>query len=205
VIRMHPAEASVLGQAVRTLFVSTRSLVRAVYTEQATSGFCLLIRLVEIKMPGTKKDLPGFSEFVRRVLKLKGLTQKDVQRISRGRITDGYVASITVGRATNLSVAKIQALADGLGVDVDTLFQVACGVSDDKIRRTYTDDSLMILETVQKAVTSPDVSEILREAVRMSPEERRVLLKSMKRASKPKSIRKTKSTRKTRQPRNQAS
>lgn len=147
-------------------------------------------------MPRTKKDLPGLSEFVRRVLKLKGLTQKDVQRISRGRITDGYVASITVGRATNLSVGKLRALADGLGVDVDTLFQVACGVPDDRLRRTYTDDGLKVLETVQKAVTSPDVSEILREAVRMSPEERSLLLKSMKQASKSKSARKPKRPRK---------
>ncbi|MEK6302861.1 MAG: helix-turn-helix domain-containing protein [Acidobacteriota bacterium] len=149
-------------------------------------------------MADTKKDLPRFSEFVRRVLKLKGLTQKDVQRISRGRITDGYIASITVGRATNLSVAKIKALADGLGVDVDTLFQVACGVPEDKVRRTYTDDALTILETVQKVVTSPDVSEILKEAVRMSPKERSLLLKSMKQATT------SKSTRTTKRPRKQA-
>jgi transcriptional regulator with XRE-family HTH domain len=147
-------------------------------------------------MPRTKKGLPVLSEFVRRVLKLKGLTQKDVQRISRGRITDGYVASITVGRASNLSVAKLSALADGLGVDVDTLFQIASGVPSDKIRRTHTDDALTVLETVHKAVTSPDVCEILNEAVRMSPEERIQLLKSMKQLSKSKSTPKAKRPRK---------
>ena len=60
-------------------------------------------------------------------MKLKGLTQKDVQRMSGGRITDGYVASITTGRAKNLSVDKLKALADGLGVDVDALFEEGDG------------------------------------------------------------------------------
>jgi len=39
----------------------------------------------------------------------------------------------------------------------------------------------MILETVQKAVMSPDVTEILEEVVRMRTEERSALLKSIKR------------------------
>src|SRR6185295_2091384 len=140
----------------------------------------------------TRHDLPGLSEFVRRVMKSKGLTQKDVQRLSGGRITDGYVASINVGRATNLAVEKIRALADGLGVDADTLFHVACGVPDGKLEKTYSGDALMILETVQKAVPSQDVGEILNEAVRMSPEQRRLLLKSIKTADNSKSKRGTK-------------
>ena len=121
------------------------------------------------------------SEYVRRVMKLKGLTQNDVERMSGGRITDGYVASITTDRATNLSVEKLVALADGLGVDIDELFHVARGLPEDERKTTYTADALKILEIVQMAVVSPDVTEILTEAVRMSPEQRRLLLKSMKR------------------------
>jgi transcriptional regulator with XRE-family HTH domain len=132
-------------------------------------------------MPNTKKD--GLDEYVKRVMKLKGLTQKDVQRLAGGRITDGYVASITTGRARNLSVDKIAALAEGLGVDTDELFHVACGttVELDESRNRPALDPLMILETVQKAVASPDVIEILDRVVRLSPEERRVFLKSLKR------------------------
>jgi transcriptional regulator with XRE-family HTH domain len=123
-------------------------------------------------------------EYVRRVMKLKGLTQKDVQRMSGGRITDGYVASITIGRASNLSVEKIKALADGLGVDVDELFHIACGVPETDTRRI---DPLMILETLQRAVTSPDVSQILHEVVAMSPQERADLLRYIKRLGSTKS------------------
>jgi transcriptional regulator with XRE-family HTH domain len=114
-------------------------------------------------------------------MKLKGLTQNDVERMSGGRITDGYVASITTDRATNLSVEKLVALAAGLGVDVDELFHVARGLPEDEPKTSYSTDALKILEVVQKAVVSPDVTEILDEAVRMSPEQRRMLLKSMKR------------------------
>ena len=79
---------------------------------------------------------------------------------------------------------KIAALAEGLGVDRDELFQVACGTTEELNERRkdgHAVDPLTILETVQKAVASPDVTEILDRVVRLSPEERRVLLKSLKR------------------------
>lgn len=133
-------------------------------------------------MGSAKKN--GLDEYVKRVMKLKGLTQKDVQRLAGGRITDGYVASITTGRARNLSVDKIAALAEGLGVDTDELFHVACGTTeelDESRKNSRAVDPLMILETVQKAVANPDVTEILDRVVRLSTEERRVFLTSLKR------------------------
>ncbi|MFY9555147.1 MAG: helix-turn-helix transcriptional regulator [Blastocatellia bacterium] len=132
-------------------------------------------------MPTARRDL---GEYVKRVMKLKSLTQKDVQRSAGGRITDGYVASITTGRAKNLSVDKLMALADGLGVDAYELFQVASGLPehlDARSRSSRAPDPLMILETVQKAVMSPDVTEILHEVVRLSPDERASLLGFIKR------------------------
>jgi transcriptional regulator with XRE-family HTH domain len=119
----------------------------------------------------------GLGEYVKRVMKLKGLTQKDVQRMSGQRITDGYVASITTGRASNLSVDKLVALADGLGVDANDLFHVACGQPLDVAGKGRNGtDSLKILETVQKIVLSPEITEILHEVVRLSPAERADLL-----------------------------
>lgn len=132
-------------------------------------------------MAGAKQQL---GEYVKWVMKLKGLTQKDVQRLSGAKITDGYVASITTGRADNLSVEKLMALADGLGVDLDDLFHVASGRPDKleqgKKARLAT-DPLVILDIVQKVVASPDVTEILNEVVRLSSEERASLLGFIKR------------------------
>lgn len=127
-------------------------------------------------MPRAKNDL---GEYVKRVMKLKGLTQKDVQRLSGGKITDGYVASIAIGRASNPSVDKVKALADGLGVDVNELFHVACGRLHEAkggASRSPAPDPLILLDTVRKAVGNPDVIRILREVVRLSPQERGSLL-----------------------------
>ena len=138
-------------------------------------------------MAGAKR----LGEYVKWVMKLKGLTQKDVQRLSGRKITDGYVASITTGRAGNLSVEKLRALADGLGVDLDDLFHVASGIPeklDDGKKGAGAIDPLVILDTVQKAVASPDVTEILHEVVRLSADERATLLGFIK------SLRSTKRT-----------
>jgi transcriptional regulator with XRE-family HTH domain len=144
-------------------------------------------------MANPRNDL---SEYVKRVMKLKGLTQKDVQQMSGWKITDGYVASITTARATNLSVDKLLALADGLGVDYDELFHVASGVGkayDGKIRSAP--DPLVILETVQQVVMSPVVTQILHEVVKLSNEEKAALLEHVRKlaTTKRKSRRSTKS------------
>lgn len=123
----------------------------------------------------------GLREYLDLVMKLKRLTPKDVQRMSGGRIKDSYLASITTEGATYLSVEKLVALADALGVDVDELFRVARGPRKDERTSSYSADALKILEAVQEAAASPEVTEILSEAVRMRPEQRRRLLKSMKR------------------------
>jgi transcriptional regulator with XRE-family HTH domain len=140
----------------------------------------------------SERDL---SKYVRRVMKLKGLTHKDVQRLSGGRITDAYVASISIGRAGNPSAEKLKALADGLGVDPDLLFHLACGMPDglgDNRKASPAAELMIILETVQKAVAVPDIIDILNELLRLSPKERGTFLKSLKRvaAAKPRSRRK---------------
>lgn len=123
------------------------------------------------------------SEYVRRVMKAKGLTQKDVQRLSGGKITDGYVASISIGRAKNPSAGKLQALGDGLGVDPDVLFHLACGTPEpiaEGHKISPAAELLMIMETVHKAIVIPEVVEILNELIRLAPEERAKLLRSLK-------------------------
>lgn len=129
--------------------------------------------------------MPGreLSEYVKRVMKAKGLTQKDVQRLSGGKITDGYVASISIGRASNPSAEKLKALGDGLGVHPDVLFHLACGMPEaiaEGHKFSPAAEMLMIMETVQKAIVIPEVVEILNELIRLSPEERAGLLRSLK-------------------------
>ena len=56
-----------------------------------------------------KSDKGDLSRYVRRVIMQKGLTQRDVELRSEGKITDGYVADILRGAAKNPSVEKIKA------------------------------------------------------------------------------------------------
>lgn len=56
------------------------------------------------------------SEFIRQQLQKSGLSQHDVERRSGGRITNSYLSKLLSGAASNLTVEKLKALADGLGV-----------------------------------------------------------------------------------------
>jgi transcriptional regulator with XRE-family HTH domain len=122
-------------------------------------------------------------DYVRRITKLKGLTNRDVQRLSGCKITDSYVASIKIGRAHNLSAEKLAALAEGLGVDRDELFHVACGAPESIIesQKNKPADLALILEIMQKAVLVPELPEILNEFLCFSSDERESFLKYFKR------------------------
>ena len=81
------------------------------------------------------------SAFVRRLILEKGLTHAGVAARSRNLITDGYVRDLISEKTTNPSVAKLKALARGLGVSEDEIFDVARGI-DPKMRGQYGDPFL---------------------------------------------------------------
>lgn len=71
----------------------------------------------------------GLDQYVRRVLKEKGLTVADVQRRAGGEISKGYVCDISNGKVRSLTVHKLKALARGLGVLEEEIFAVARGAA----------------------------------------------------------------------------
>lgn len=72
-----------------------------------------------------KTDKETLAQYVTRIIEEKELTHQEVRRLARGKITDGYVRGIMTGKATNVSVDKLKALACGLGVSEDEIFRVA--------------------------------------------------------------------------------
>lgn len=72
-------------------------------------------------------------DYVKRVRTAQGLSTTDVQNNSRAGgaqgISDAYITRIENGYVTNVSPAKLRALAKGLGVSEEELFAVARGVS----------------------------------------------------------------------------
>lgn len=67
------------------------------------------------------------AEFVQRTRNEKGFSLTDVQRQSGGQITDAYVSRIENGHILNVSPKKLQALAKGLQVPEDEIFNIARG------------------------------------------------------------------------------
>ena len=68
-------------------------------------------------------------KYVRRILKEKGLSLSDVERRSGGGISDSYICGIINGTVGSLTIIKLKALAQGLGIGEDELFAVARGVT----------------------------------------------------------------------------
>jgi transcriptional regulator with XRE-family HTH domain len=117
------------------------------------------------------------------MLKQKRLSRRDVQVMSGWKITDAYVGSIINGRARNLSVEKLQALARGLGVDEDEIFRVARGAADSGPVDNRTGDpwhSVMFLRLMERIISDPDINQILDIVADLSEEDRAIVLKIAK-------------------------
>ena len=69
--------------------------------------------------------MENLAEYVKRIMRERQLRAVDVQRTSDGRITDSYVASIIKGKSKNLTIGKLKALAEGLGVDEGEVIRAA--------------------------------------------------------------------------------
>ena len=122
------------------------------------------------------------SRYVRRVMREKRLKQREIERRSGGKITDGYVADILCGRAKNPSVEKLSALASGLGVDPYELFAVACDSLEHESGERYKrdlPDITSFLEMMREVGENPDLIRIMEQALRLTPQERMVILHSM--------------------------
>jgi transcriptional regulator with XRE-family HTH domain len=123
-------------------------------------------------------------QYVKRTLKLKRLSLRDVQRRSGGDITQGYVGAIIKGTNSNLTVDKLKALARGLGVDEDEIFLVARsaqGQSEARARLSDQAQALSILELLQKTVSDVEMLEILSLLAQLSPTSRGAVFKVVKR------------------------
>ena len=78
-------------------------------------------------MPKPNPEAANLADYVRRIMLDKGLNAQDVERRSNKRITRGYVSKILSGAQKNLSVEKLEALADGLGQPLIEILWVASG------------------------------------------------------------------------------
>lgn len=110
--------------------------------------------------------LESLESFVRRVMREKNLKPGDVQRRSKGRVSDSYIGNILSGQARNLTVEKLKALAVGLGVDEEELFSVVRGskkpIDDEGFR-----ESLYFMLYEKSKTASVDKKKLIDSVLRM--------------------------------------
>lgn len=127
-----------------------------------------------------RDDDETLAEYVARIISEKNLKHHEVKDISGGEITDGYVRGIMSGKARNLSVDKLKALAQGLGVSEDEIFRVARGLPFDGEQRDPQSDYRVIVNLMAASLKNRTLTELLAEAARLSLESQEEAVKLLR-------------------------
>jgi transcriptional regulator with XRE-family HTH domain len=115
------------------------------------------------------------SEFLKRVMKQKGLTLRDVEGKCGKKITNSYISRVINGKGKNLTLETIVALASGFGVDPHDIFAAAYGKPPQSVQA----DPLMLIDMLQKLAEDPLLVKVVREWTRLSAEEQSAMLRAM--------------------------
>jgi len=65
--------------------------------------------------------------YIREVMEKKGLSEWQIEKRAKGKIKDSYVKDILSSKTKSISVEKLNALAEGLGIEGIDLYRVASG------------------------------------------------------------------------------
>ena len=112
--------------------------------------------------------------YLRQLIHTRELTAVGIEERSGGRITDGYVADILSGKTKRPSAQKLQALADGLGVDGAELYKITVGYKPvaaapgDPANRW---SSLRLLSAMDQIVHSPELTDIVQKLLTLEADE----------------------------------
>lgn len=122
------------------------------------------------------------ARYVARVIQEKDLKHHEVKKMSGGGITDGYVRGILTGKATNLSVQKLKALARGLGVSEDEIFRVARGLplEGEGSPQEQPVSYRVIVNLMSASLKNRTLTELLSEAGRLSMESQEEAVRLLK-------------------------
>lgn len=118
-----------------------------------------------------------FSEYVRRVMKQKGLKAVDVERNSERTIDRSHVSKFLSGAETNPSAKAMVALAKGLNVDPHEVFTAVTGCAPNENASSGL-DILELLSLIERIAADPHLVEALRGLVSL-PEKGRVAFLNM--------------------------
>src|ERR1044072_2564240 len=113
------------------------------------------------------KSTETLSEYVKRIMRQKKLSVRDIKRRADNKIAESYISRIINDKVRNLSVDKIASLAEGLGEDIHDVF---AGASGKKPKVTSGIAPLHLLDLMQRALRQPESLEVLQRWLHISPE-----------------------------------
>src|ERR1044072_1010215 len=113
-------------------------------------------------------------EYVKRIMRQKNLTLRDIEENSDGEISNSYISKILNGRVENPTADKILALARGLQVDPHEVFAAISGKEQDGI------NPMVFADVVQRLAGDPSLVEAVQELLKMPTKERAIMIHSLR-------------------------
>lgn len=121
----------------------------------------------------------GFDEYVRRVMKQKGLKAVDVERNSGNKIDRSHVSKFMRGVETNPSANAMMALAAGLGVNGHEVFTAVTGCVPEDGKPPLA-DVLEFLALAEKVAADPELVNAMQGMVSLSRRGRGAVMKMLR-------------------------
>jgi transcriptional regulator with XRE-family HTH domain len=118
--------------------------------------------------------------YVRAVMEQKGLSEWQVEKRAKGKIKDSYVKDILSGKTKSISVEKLNALAEGLGVDGIELYRAASGEAVVSAGAEDPWPSGLLFKAIDKIIHDPDFGEIVRTLLRSKAPRLKAIRKQLK-------------------------
>lgn len=107
-------------------------------------------------------------KLINRVTKEKGLSILQVEKRSGNKIKDSFIFDILKGKTKTLSVEKVHALAEGLGISAIDVFKAASGQAVEfEYEDAWTPKS--ILRTMDAVLDDSELTDILKRLVNANP------------------------------------
>ena len=118
--------------------------------------------------------MDNLREYIRQMMRVKNLKAVDIQANSGGKITDAYISDILSGKTKRIGAEKIQALADGLGVDSIEVFKVVVNYNEKHSKDPW--PSSLLLRAMQQIIHNPELTKVVHALLKMKPSKVKAVL-----------------------------
>jgi hypothetical protein len=107
-------------------------------------------------------------KLIKGVMEQKQLSVLQIQKRSGGKIKDSFIFDILKSKTKTLSVEKVHALAEGLGVSAIDVFKAASGQA---VEFEYAEPwpTKTLLRTLEAIADDPDLTQIIKSLTKAKP------------------------------------